>query len=271
MDRNFEQEYKKAFEAAKGLHDAGNALTKKQMEIVFPQLAESEDERIRKFLIEMFSHGSWRKEWPFGPNEIVAWLEKQKEPHYTKRNALFDKCVENCDPEIMKKVSDEVDAKLEREQKPAEPSDDELQRHQDELYDFKVFAAKQAREHHISFIHDFEWNNFCDELLSYFNEKQKPAEWSEEDERRRDGIIQWLREYQKKFNPEYDSLSIESIESLIDWLKSLRPQPHWKPSEEQMRALLKVVDKARELHYSSNSGYDEYDVLRSLYKQLKEL
>ena len=46
------------------------------------------------------------------------------------------------------------------------------------------------------------------------------AEWSEEDEHRRDGIIQWLREYQWQFNPKYDSLSIESIESLIDWLKS---------------------------------------------------
>lgn len=61
----------------------------------------------------------------------------------------------------------------EKEQKPAEPSDEELQRHQDELYDFKVFAARQAREYHISFVHDFEWNNFCAELLSYFNEKQK--------------------------------------------------------------------------------------------------
>lgn len=48
-------------------------------------------------------------------------------------------------------------------------------------------------------------------------------------------------------------------------------EEHWKPSEEQMRALLKVVDKARELHYSSNSGYDEYYVLRSLYGQLEKL
>ena len=62
-----------------------------------------------------------------------------------------------------------------------EPSYDELQRHQDELYDFKVFAVKQAKEHHIriSFVHDFEWNNFCAGLLSYFNEKQKPADYNE--------------------------------------------------------------------------------------------
>lgn len=44
--------------------------------------------------------------------------EKQEEPHYTKRSALFDKCVENCPPEVMKEVSDEVDTLLGKEQKP---------------------------------------------------------------------------------------------------------------------------------------------------------
>ena len=38
-----------------------------------------------------------------------AMEEKQKEPHYTKRNALFDKCVENCDPKVMKEVSDNIE------------------------------------------------------------------------------------------------------------------------------------------------------------------
>jgi hypothetical protein len=35
---------------------------------------------------------------------VIDFLEKQKEPHYTKRNALFDECVANCDPEVMKRV-----------------------------------------------------------------------------------------------------------------------------------------------------------------------
>ena len=51
--------------------------------------------------------------------------EKQKEPHYTKRNALFDKCVENCDPEVMKEVSDKVDEMLAKEQKPVEWSEED--------------------------------------------------------------------------------------------------------------------------------------------------
>ena len=68
---------------------------------------------------------------------------------------------------------------------------------------------------------------------------QPKQEWSDEDEHRRDGIIQWLREYQEKFNPKYDSLSIESIESLIDWLKSIRPS--WKPSEQEKGALRTAI------------------------------
>ena len=46
---------------------------------LFPQLAESKDERIREFLIGILSQGTWRKEWPFSPNEVVAYLERQKE------------------------------------------------------------------------------------------------------------------------------------------------------------------------------------------------
>ena len=40
----------------------------------------------------------------------------EKDPHYTKRNELFDKCVANVDPEVMKAVSDDVDRMIENEQ-----------------------------------------------------------------------------------------------------------------------------------------------------------
>ena len=48
--------------------------------------------------------------------ELRSFIESlEKEPHYTKRNAIFDECVKNCDPKIMKKVSDEIDKTLEKE------------------------------------------------------------------------------------------------------------------------------------------------------------
>lgn len=152
---DYEKAYKESFEAAKGLHEAGNALTKKQMEIVFPQLAESEDERIRKDIINLIY---WLKGNPSlcsqyykdRYDDMLAYLEKQKElfesgrglyyydgektvymgypateenpydfamsqqeekkePNYTKHNALFDKCVENCDPKVVEEVNKRVD------------------------------------------------------------------------------------------------------------------------------------------------------------------
>lgn len=198
-----------------------------------------EDERIREFLIDLLSHGTWKKDWPFSPAECVAWLEKQKEPENISASTMAPSCWE-----------------LEqKEQKPVEPSDEELERHQEELYNFKVFAAKQAKEHHISFVHDFEWNNFCAELLSYFNEKQKPVEihidnpniekfdpdvkittsdssadgvksieWSERDDMLMDELESYIL-YDKEFNDEQKSWRIKR-------LKSLRPQPHCKISDE---------------------------------------
>lgn len=82
--------------------------------------------------------------------KVAGILKKQKEPHYTKRNALFDKCVENCDPEIMKRVSDEVDEMLEKEQKPAEWSEEDEEVMED-LYNFVI--SDFIQDH----IHETRW------------------------------------------------------------------------------------------------------------------
>ena len=121
------------------------------------------------------------------------------------------------------------------QQKPTESSDEELQRHQDELHNFKVFAVKQAKEHHISFVYDFEWNNFCAELLSYFNEKQKPVEWDEEDEKMLTEIINSVNGFDA-----FTGITLQNSEQherKINWLKSLRPQPkiEWSEKDEKMR------------------------------------
>ena len=54
-------------------------------------------------------------EWPepdYDEEKAVKEEEKQKEPHYTKRNELFDECVAKCDSSTMKEVSDNVDKML---------------------------------------------------------------------------------------------------------------------------------------------------------------
>lgn len=83
--------------------------------------------------------------------------------------------------------------------------------------------------------------------------EQKPVEWSEEDEGNRRYCINAINGI-----PYY---SPENKQELVNWLKSLRPQKQWKPSEEQMNALDDVI-----------SSMDiKYDVLSELYKDLKKL
>jgi hypothetical protein len=370
---------------------------------LFPPFVESEDERIRKEISTLYADidscisellaartnkdaeaegkALFRMEGLMVATLqdlscVEDWLEKQREPHYNKRNALFDKCVENCDPKTVEEVNKRVDdimnmpelsafeqaltnfigdweddeerwpsnfvkkhgrhildmarEELQKEQKPAEnpfdanetmkmkdridegftkmmmqeqkpvePSYDELQRHQDELYDFKVFAAKQAREHHISFVHDFEWNNFCAEILSYFNE-QKPAEWSEKDET--SIAVKNPEAYKIGFADgeayakeqadwsEEDDVMLDKVCCLINpgtkltddnadycvelkqWIFSLRERilkslkPSWKPSEEQMDRLFSIIAALRKDYCD-----DMADFLASIYEQLKKL
>jgi hypothetical protein len=91
--------------------------------------------------------------------------------------------------------------------------------------------------------------------------EQKPAEWSEEDDLMRDAILKTLERV-----GDYGTIGMQK-----DWLKSLRPQPHWKPSEKQMKCLVKCVNRAREMYNASANGYDAYPTLSSLLHDLRSL
>lgn len=229
---DYKEKYEQALERAKAAIDvaADKDLVKGVASTIFPELAESEDERIRKQLVDIVAFIPEANFKTASREECHAYLEKQKEnpksadsipsncvsdakcedkspkhsdsygtdirdtPAYWKgwddamkqKEQNHPKGCFTCDEykkgyEIGRlngftagynKAMKEVDQK---EQKPVEvkdPSMEELEAHSKALHDFKVFAAKQAEEHHISFVHDFEWNNFCGEILSYFNEQK---------------------------------------------------------------------------------------------------
>lgn len=179
--------YQEALERARELHEAGNALTKSQMEIVFPELKESEDERIRK--------------------ELVYFIQKEKEY---------------------------MESKVKPENSPR-------------LMFFMDALAYLERQN-----------------------EQKPAEWSEEDDKMLNAIIDDIH-CGTDFNAEVMHEANEREKWLRERFKSLRPQPSWKPSEQQMRCLLDCVSKAKEIHNASVGGYDAYRILMSLYDELHKL
>ena len=180
--------YEEALERAKK-YNVDDAYQGTIVKLIFPELRESEDERIRKAIIKSIEEDSSVYEQEVSKEQMIAYLEKQKEPHYTKRNALFDKCVENCDPAVMKKVSDEVDEMLEKEQKsnfvpkvirPKFAVGDTIYRPMwsdhtireiyidcnDPVY---VCVNEEGTESHISFSEQDEWER----------KEQKPVEWSD--------------------------------------------------------------------------------------------
>jgi hypothetical protein len=81
---------------------------------------------------------------------------------------------------------------------------------------------------------------------------QLKQEWSEEDSVRLQRIIDFLW-----YNRKGDTDTIYQQEQDIEWLKSLRPQNTWKPSDEQMVQLGKYCPDNRPLTL--------------LYEQLKKL
>ena len=80
---NYEQKYKNALERARDLMTKQNppAFDKHLIEMVFPELAESEDERIGNFLIDFIKVCAWTDKkdqgWP-SREDCIAWLEKNK-------------------------------------------------------------------------------------------------------------------------------------------------------------------------------------------------
>jgi hypothetical protein len=188
---DYEELYNEALERAKKLQETcDNPSVVGWCEYIFPQLRVSEDEKIRKGLIEFFR--DWGKTrsycWNIYIPDILTWLEKQGE------------------------------------QKPANKPQ-------------RIISA-EAKE------------------AMY----RQPA-WSEEDERNLQGIIDEI-EANKNQAPDYDRATYDRF---LSWLKSLRPQNRWKPSDEQLEALR----IAAEIGTANNSW--AMDVLKCVYQYLKKL
>ena len=92
--------------------------------------------------------------------------------------------------------------------------------------------------------------------------EKKPVEWSEEDEKMLKELITQLEALECSF----------ALDFKVDkkWLKSLRPQNHWKPDIDELDAL---QDMLRYFRIESNAGNREQiaDMVESLVEHLKAL
>lgn len=84
---NYEQKYNEALERANVAHKDEDKHLKATLERIFPELKESEDERIRKNLIELFhdtvSNDEIFSDYGLDKTEVLDWLETQGEQKTT--------------------------------------------------------------------------------------------------------------------------------------------------------------------------------------------
>jgi len=194
---DYEKAYKEALERMKswvrGEHPECFTEAQKAAEFIFPELKESEDERIRKEIIDFILDNETNEGDDI--NRWLVWLEKQG-----------------------KYKSPEEDAKIL------------------ELANIKRWLERQG---------------------------ERKSAWSEEDKHRLKDTIYFLDTAKKHY------ASTVELDACINWLKSLKPQKQWKPTKEQMDALLFVVQ-----HYTPNVSdklaWDSLKILELMYYEIKQ-
>lgn len=99
---DYKEKYEQALEKATIYHKQGNEDMKLMMETCFPELHESEDEKIRKWIIEdirfnMNNEPLNNSEYRKKAEKAIAWLEKQD-----KKKLVWNKVDECMFEEICK-------------------------------------------------------------------------------------------------------------------------------------------------------------------------
>jgi hypothetical protein len=263
--------YDEALERARSwIKDECEPSTKKCLELLFPELRESKDERILKCLEKIVNWGCAKNisaEYGVELKDVKSWLEKQKK--------IIDSITAS-------RITIRPDGGIER------PTIGYLEKQKGNQY-FVGYAKgysegqlnpKQKEQKPSIFPPGFgevKWNP-----ISPSSVKQKPA-WSEEDESILNNIIayrylnvddlEWIKKLPKRFNlqpkQEWSEEDIEAFvksysdslpmcgefqlyhdalvhayrQGVVNTLKSLRPS--WKPSEEQIESLRWIIDNSR--------------------------
>ena len=310
---DYKEKYENALPYIKDLIEH-NVISKENASKYFPEVCESEDEKTRKEIIdylnerqilETCTETKVNERW-------ISWLEKQGE----KKEIDYDEELKKCKDNPLYFYDKYVKIKL-KEQKPAE-----IKLHGgsvDNPYDMSFEEAQEYAYHRGFDIPMSDGDVFVDEryiiqtignILRWAddNPKQKPMEWSEGDDIRlnhlidfiqkyglqyyasTDKVIDWLKsikpqpkqEWSKKDEDVWRTLlfNFEDMNQkclwgceencyvidIVNFLKSLKPQSHWKPSEEQMEALKDAVKLYKSTHFD-NHHYK----IESLYNDLQKL
>lgn len=301
--------YDEAIERANELNYVSDkdSLQRKTVEHIFPELKESEDERIRKELIDFIYDKTDTYELREKSNSWLAWLEKQHEQSFSNniwyganeipqiksgdRSVAVLLCENKeiwnvahyyseygflCHGKTVEKSTiikwTYLDGLIERQGE--QRIDENIQKVISEHNTiFKsIIGYYKGNKIFKTFIINLQnwWDNTCRHLNAV--SRKKPAEWSDED-------AEWSDEDAVNLTNTIRALqSLGMIQeadhrydNLINWVKSLKcrclPQP--KPKWKPSEEQMEAVEKA--LSLAKNCGEEYSFDLRKLLEQLKAL
>ena len=281
---DYESKYNELVEAARAVVEGNPGLCDMNKRLgrvrdLLPE-KESEDERIVeeiKYVLQSCCADGYYSLSTSDYNKYLAWLEKQKEQKPAEwndtdmkeaRNNLISVCRDwefGKQTTLLPIVAIRARYFLEHltEPKPAEWSEDFEDNIRNLLHDKLTGHSEDGSMSWTTLIDDKTlkdivngiWFYVGKEALKYPNKELSQPEWSEEDEEHINAICRAL-------DDNIANIGFYTTHALCFWLKSLRPRPHWKPSEEQMAALFLVSGVGAPKHRGN---------LKSLYNDLKKL
>jgi len=242
---NYEQKYNEILEWARKNKARLNGVP---IEEVLPELAESEDERIREWLVNYFETISknWLHDHVMPLNSILAWLEKQKE-NPKNADSISADCISpaKCE-ERWHKVQDSL------------PDNSRLVLAKDCLAN--ILLARYDGENWEVSVYDNEdyycrntITKWCNIPMIGYKEslhipescKENADSLTDEDERIRSGLIRYL-ESDRDYQPCQD---ISFYEEAIAWLEKQQKPEEWSEEDEEMlEYIIGDVNDAKQLY-----------------------
>lgn len=219
---NYEKKYKEALERMKswanGEHPECFSEAQKAAEFVFPELAESEDDKIRKELIDFIGRQTAQPNFVEKYNRWIAWLEKQvSKSSFDEHKQEGDRIVTNPDGTRFNL------SQLERIAKKESASNEE-ERIREDIITYMRIANKilpqLSIERWIAWLEKQTPKNktildkAVEEEVNAWFEKQNKPKWTEKDEENFRDIIGAI--HRIAYQPTEDE------EARVEWLKSLK-------------------------------------------------
>ena len=272
---DYEKLYKDRLERAKHYYKENKSAV---IPAIFPELKESEDERIRKAIVNHLLELSKSRVNIMTKETYenwIAWLEKQGEQKFEELPNGEDYGIDSLyhAARILEKTLGEVKGYQ---------SDDGILEHEcaiNEVVRLREYLSKmpaevkQTKENLIEYLQKqrdasnfggdvvtFQtWIDLLSTTLNRISSVEQKTTWSKEDERMRKSIIDDLIYYKGGPN---------SAMKEIHWLKSLKERYTWKPSDEQMDTLQHAIVYVEGCNSNFKGGGS---VLEKLYNDLMRL